>query len=55
MDTAHVKITILGGAGMIVKGIIRDLLSDRAIIKIEERRVSDSSAQRLTAFPAMLP
>ncbi len=41
------KITILGGAGMMGQGIIRDLLSDRAIIRIEELRVPDSSAQRL--------
>ena len=32
METTNMKITILGGAGMMGQGIIRDLLSDRAIV-----------------------
>lgn len=46
------KITVLGGAGMMGQGIIRDLLSDRAIIEIEELRVPDASPERLRALEA---
>lgn len=41
------KITILGGAGMMGQGIIRDLLSERSIIPIDELSVPDVSEQRL--------
>jgi saccharopine dehydrogenase-like NADP-dependent oxidoreductase len=44
------KLTVLGGAGMMGQGIIRDLLSDRAIIGIEELRVPDASPERLKAL-----
>lgn len=46
------KITVLGGAGMMGQGIIRDLLSDRAIIDIAELRVPDASPERLKALQA---
>lgn len=46
------KITVLGGAGMMGQGIIRDLLSDRAIIAIDELRVPDASPERLKALHA---
>lgn len=46
------KITVLGGAGMMGQGIIRDLLSDRAIIDISELRVPDASPERLAALKA---
>lgn len=43
------KITILGGAGMMGQGIIRDLLSDRSIIPLDELSVPDVSQERLDA------
>jgi saccharopine dehydrogenase-like NADP-dependent oxidoreductase len=47
-------ITILGGAGMMGQGIIRDLLSNRAIIDITEVRVCDTSRPRMEALLADL-
>lgn len=47
-------ITILGGAGMMGQGIIRDLLSDRAIVKITEVRVCDTALSRMEALKAGL-
>ena len=44
------KITVLGGAGMMGRGIVRDLLSTRAIVPIEEVRVPDSSPERLDSL-----
>lgn len=43
-------ITILGGAGMMGQGIVRDLISDRTIIEIAEIRVCDNSAARLATL-----
>ena len=43
-------IAILGGAGMMGQGIIRDLLSDRAIIDIAEVRLFDGDRARMTAL-----
>ncbi|NRR29341.1 saccharopine dehydrogenase NADP-binding domain-containing protein [Oxalobacteraceae bacterium] len=47
-------ISILGGAGMMGQGIIRDLLSERSIIDIEEVRLFDSNRERMTALRAEL-
>lgn len=47
-------ITILGGAGMMGQGIIRDLLSDRAIIDITEIRLCDSARPRMLALQSDL-
>jgi len=47
-------ITILGGAGMMGQGIIRDLLSDRAIVDIREIRLCDTSRARMEALRADL-
>jgi saccharopine dehydrogenase-like NADP-dependent oxidoreductase len=47
-------ITILGGAGMMGQGIIRDLLSDRAIVDIREIRLCDTSRARMEALKADL-
>ena len=44
------KISILGGAGMMGQGIVRDLLSDRAIIVIDEIRICDSARPRMEAL-----
>jgi saccharopine dehydrogenase-like NADP-dependent oxidoreductase len=43
-------ITILGGAGMMSQGIIKDLLSDRAVIDIGEIRVCDTARGRMEAM-----
>lgn len=43
-------ITILGGAGMMSQGIIKDLLSDRSIIDIGEIRVCDTARDRMEAM-----
>jgi saccharopine dehydrogenase-like NADP-dependent oxidoreductase len=43
-------IVILGGAGLMGQGIVRDLLSDRAIVGIAELRVCDAAADRLEAL-----
>lgn len=47
-------ITILGGVGMMGQGIIRDLLSDRAIVSISEIRLCDSARGRMEALQAHL-
>jgi saccharopine dehydrogenase-like NADP-dependent oxidoreductase len=52
--TKKVIISILGGAGMMGQGIIRDLLSDRAIIEIAELRMFDSDRGRMAALRAQL-
>ena len=43
-------ITLLGGAGMMGAGIVRDLVSDRAIIDIETIRVYDAAPDRMAAL-----
>lgn len=48
------KISILGGAGMMGQGIVRDLLSERAIVAIDEIRVCDSAPARMKALKAGL-
>jgi saccharopine dehydrogenase-like NADP-dependent oxidoreductase len=48
------KIAILGGAGLMGVGIVRDLLSELAIIRIDALRVCDSSAERLQRLAADL-
>jgi saccharopine dehydrogenase-like NADP-dependent oxidoreductase len=45
-------IAILGGAGMMGQGIVRDLLSDRAIVPLREVRVHDASRARLEELRA---
>ncbi|WP_409562728.1 saccharopine dehydrogenase family protein [Hyphomicrobium sp. MC8b] len=40
-------ITLLGGAGLMGAGIVRDLLSDRAIIDIAAIRICDSARERM--------
>ncbi len=47
-------ITILGGAGMMGQGIVRDLLSDRAIVDIGEIRLCDTARARMAALAAQL-
>lgn len=47
-------IAILGGAGMMGQGIIRDLLSDRAIIDIVEVRLFDTHRERMEALRELL-
>jgi saccharopine dehydrogenase-like NADP-dependent oxidoreductase len=44
------KIAILGGAGLMGSGVVRDLLSDRAICPIERVRVCDYSEDRIIAL-----
>lgn len=41
------KIVILGGAGLMGSGIVRDLISERAIINIDCVRICDSSLARM--------
>ncbi len=48
------NITILGGAGFMGAGIVRDLVSDRAIIDIATIRVCDASRERMDALAADL-
>lgn len=43
-------ITILGGAGFMGSGIVRDLISDRAIIDIKTIRICDTSRPRMEAL-----
>jgi saccharopine dehydrogenase-like NADP-dependent oxidoreductase len=43
-------ITILGGAGFMGAGIVRDLISDRAIIDIKTIRICDTSRPRMEAL-----
>jgi saccharopine dehydrogenase-like NADP-dependent oxidoreductase len=40
-------ITLIGGAGLMGAGIVRDLLSDRAVIPIQRLRICDSSRERM--------
>jgi len=49
-DNKKVRIALLGGAGMMGQGIVRDLLSDRAIVDIAELRLFDSSRARMQAL-----
>ncbi|PRC90930.1 saccharopine dehydrogenase family protein [Solimicrobium silvestre] len=48
------KIVILGGAGLMGAGIVRDLLSERAIIDIRCVRICDSSLERMNKLKAEL-
>ena len=48
------KIAILGGAGLMGAGIVRDLSSDRAIVPISAIRVADVSRARIDALSAEL-
>ncbi len=48
-------IALLGGAGMMGQGIVRDLLSDRAIVPLEEVRVHDASRARMEELRALFP
>lgn len=41
------RIVVLGGAGLMGAGIVRDLLSERAIVPIEAVRVCDGSRDRI--------
>lgn len=43
-------ISILGGAGLMGAGIVRDLLSDRAIVDIASVRICDTSRERMVAL-----
>ncbi|MDB5524439.1 MAG: 3-beta hydroxysteroid dehydrogenase/isomerase family protein [Rhizobium sp.] len=47
-------ITIPGGAGFMGAGIVRDLISDRAIIDIKKIRICDTSRSRMEALVAEL-
>ena len=47
-------ITILGGAGFMGSGIVRDMISDRAIIDITKIRICDTSRERMEALKAEL-
>lgn len=47
-------ITILGGAGFMGAGIVRDLLSERAIIDITTIRLCDASREKMQAVAAEL-
>ena len=47
-------ITMLGGAGMMSQGIIKDLLSDRSIVDIAEIRVCDTARDRMEALQAQM-
>jgi len=42
-----VRITVLGGAGLMGSGVIRDLISDRTICPLSEIRVCDVSRERI--------
>ena len=44
------KIAILGGAGLMGQGIIRDLVSDRTIIDFSAIRICDLSSERMDAL-----
>ncbi|WP_334173920.1 saccharopine dehydrogenase NADP-binding domain-containing protein [Pseudoxanthobacter sp.] len=48
------KITLLGGAGLMGAGIVRDLLSDRAIVPVDAVRICDASEARMAALVAEL-
>ncbi|RST85742.1 hypothetical protein EJC49_14490 [Aquibium carbonis] len=47
-------ITLLGGAGYMGAGIVRDLVSDRAIVDITRVRVCDASREKMEALAAEL-
>jgi lysine 6-dehydrogenase len=47
-------ITLLGGAGYMGAGIVRDLVSDRAIIDITRVRVCDASREKMQALASEL-
>lgn len=47
-------ITILGGAGFMGAGIVRDLLSDRAIVDIGKIRLCDASREKMQALAGEL-
>ncbi|MGX5666723.1 saccharopine dehydrogenase family protein [Rhizobium daejeonense] len=47
-------ITLLGGAGFMGAGIVRDLLSDRAIIDINTIRLCDASREKMEALATEL-
>ncbi|MDO6964155.1 saccharopine dehydrogenase family protein [Rhizobium alvei] len=46
--------TLLGGAGFMGAGVVRDLISDRAIIDIRTIRIADVSRERIEALIAEL-
>jgi saccharopine dehydrogenase-like NADP-dependent oxidoreductase len=48
------KISILGGAGLMGAGIVRDLVSDRAIVEITTIRICDTSRARMESLAADL-
>jgi len=48
------KISILGGAGLMGAGIVRDLVSDRTIVPITSIRICDTSRQRMESLVADL-
>jgi len=48
------KISILGGAGLMGAGIVRDLVSDRAIVDITSIRICDTSRERMESLVADL-
>ena len=47
-------ITLLGGAGYMGAGIVRDLVSDRAIIDVTKVRICDASREKMQALAAEL-
>jgi saccharopine dehydrogenase-like NADP-dependent oxidoreductase len=49
------NIILLGGAGLMGAGIVRDLLSDRTIVDIARLKVCDTSQARLDALKAEVP
>jgi saccharopine dehydrogenase-like NADP-dependent oxidoreductase len=49
-----VRIAILGGAGLMGAGIIRDLISDRAMVPISAIRIADVSLPRINGLIAEL-
>lgn len=46
-EPAGDAITILGGAGLMGQGIVRDLISDRTIVELSSIRIADFSMNRL--------
>ncbi|MDQ0321109.1 saccharopine dehydrogenase-like NADP-dependent oxidoreductase [Pararhizobium capsulatum DSM 1112] len=47
-------ITLLGGAGFMGAGIVRDLVSDRAIVNITKIRLCDASREKMEALASEL-
>ena len=47
-------ITILGGAGLMGAGIVRDLISDRTIIDIKTIRIADAAREQMEALASEL-